>query len=107
MVEINAYAPLTAAACRGGTGGDGSTYVLEKVRLRRKSRPWQVDAPVRYRLSGIRVSAKDSLIAEQHEKATALAGSRHRMSAMRLEENKRSFPTMKLRRSTSFAVKAV
>ena len=48
-----------------------------------------VDALVRYQLSRIRVSAKDSLIAEQHEKATALARSRYKMSAMRLEEKQK------------------
>ncbi|MFR7743898.1 MAG: hypothetical protein ACLU3I_11855 [Acutalibacteraceae bacterium] len=42
-------------------------------------------------VSRIRVSAKDSLIAEQHEKAAALARSRYKMSAMRLEEKQRSF----------------
>ena len=48
-----------------------------------------VDALVRYQLSRIRVSAKDSLIAEQHEKATTLARSRYRISAMRLEEKQK------------------
>ena len=48
-----------------------------------------VDALVRYQLSRIRVSAKDSLIAEQHEKSTALARSRYKMSAMRLEEKQK------------------
>ena len=48
-----------------------------------------VDALVRYQLSRIRVSAKDSLIAEQHEKAAALARSRYKMSAMRLEEKQK------------------
>ena len=44
---------------------------------------------MRYQLSRIRVSAKDSLIAEQHEKAAALARSRYKMSAMRLEEKQK------------------
>ena len=48
-----------------------------------------VDALVRYQLSRIRVSAKDSLIAEQHEKTTAFARSRYKMSAMRLEEKQK------------------
>ena len=48
-----------------------------------------VDALVRYQLSRIRVSAKDSLIADQHEKATAFARSRYKMSAMRLEEKQK------------------
>lgn len=48
-----------------------------------------VDALVRYQLSRIRVSAKDSLIAEQHEKAAALARSRYKMSAMRLVEKQK------------------
>lgn len=48
-----------------------------------------MDALVRYQLSRIRVSAKDSLIADQHEKATAFARSRYKMSAMRLEEKQK------------------
>ena len=48
-----------------------------------------VDALVRYQLSRIHVSAKDSLIAEQHEKTTAFARSRYKMSAMRLEEKQK------------------
>lgn len=48
-----------------------------------------VDALVRYQLSRIRISSKDRLVTEQHEKATALARSRYRMSALRLEEKQK------------------